>query len=160
MKDSTLSLQRKFVRVLLVEDDPAAARLTEEALRDALVSLHLDTVSDGEAALHFLKRTNGYADAVRPDLILLDLNLPKIDGGEVLRRIKADPDLTDIPVVILTASENPKDIKEAYQHHAACFITKASELDEYFNSIRLLKELWFRIAHFPPTVQAKGADDV
>ena len=147
----------KLINVLLVEDEPATAHLTVVALRDALVSNHVHTVGDGEAALNFLKREPPFAAAPRPDLILLDLNIPKVGGRELLARMKADPALTDIPVVVLTASDNPKDIQEAYRLHASCFITKPSDLDEYFSSIRLLKELWFRVARFPEHEQAAAS---
>ncbi len=143
-------MHKKLIRVLLVEDDPAAAKLTSEALRDALVIQEIYIVQDGEAALEFLNREGAYSEAPRPDLILLDLNLPKIDGKTLLGRIKADSALTDIPVVVLSVSDNPQDIKDAYQLHAACFITKPSELEDYFSSVRLLKELWFRVAQLSP----------
>ena len=143
--------------MLLVEDDPAAARLTSEALRDALVPNAIHLVIDGEAALDFLTRNPPFEDAPRPDLVLLDLNLPKIDGRELLAQIKSDPALTDIPVVVLTSSDNPKDVQDVYRLHGSCFITKPSELDEYFSSIRLLKELWFKVARFPENASASRA---
>jgi chemotaxis family two-component system response regulator Rcp1 len=145
-----------LINVLLVEDDPAASRLTVEALRDALVSNHVDEVADGEAALDFLKRNPPFEFAPRPDLVLLDLSLPKIDGRDLLARMKSDPALMEIPVVVLSASDNPKDIRDAYRLHASCFITKPSELDEYFSSIRLLKELWFKVAKFPEHAEEKS----
>src|SRR4051812_43253570 len=122
---------RRAICVLLVEDNPAAVRLTTEALRDALVPNHVYVVGDGEAALDFLYRRTPYADAPRPDIILLDLGLPKLDGRQVLARLKADQNLSTIPVVVLTNSAAPQDINDAYRLHASCYITKPSGLDEY-----------------------------
>ena len=152
-------MQKRLVHVLLVEDDPAAAKLTAEALRDALVMNDIHLVPDGEAALDFLNRKPPFADAPRPDLVLLDLNLPKIGGIELLERMKADPHLTNIPVVVLTVSSNPKDVQDAYRLHASSVITKPADLDEYFSAVRVIKELWFRIARFPNEAQASGAGE-
>jgi CheY-like chemotaxis protein len=145
------------IEVLLVEDSPAAAQLTLEALRDALVPNRIHVVADGEEALKFLRREPPHADAVRPNLILLDLNLPKVDGRAVLARIKADPSLMDIPVIVLTCSSNLQDVEDAYRHQVAGYITKPSDLDEYFTAIRMLKELWFRVMTFPTRAKADSA---
>lgn len=144
--------------MLLVEDDPAAARLTTEALRDAAVRCNVHLMGDGEAALDFVYHRPPFADAPRPDLILLDLGLPKLDGKVVLVTLKADPGLETIPVVVLTNSDDPRDISEAYHHHVSCYITKPSGLEEYFTAIRSLKELWFNAATFPDEPLATAAN--
>jgi chemotaxis family two-component system response regulator Rcp1 len=139
----------RAIQILLAEDDPAAAQLTIEALRDPRVRPVVHLVSDGEAALDFLHRQPPYADAPRPDIILLDLNMPKIDGREVLVRIKANATLDSIPVIVLTSSSNPTDVEAAYRLQVAGYITKYSELDRYFTAIRSLKELWFNVITLP-----------
>jgi CheY-like chemotaxis protein len=146
------------IQVLLVEDSPGAAQLTLEALRDALVPNRIHVVTDGEAALKFIHQEPPYSDAPRPNLILLDLNLPKVDGRNVLATIKSDPSLMDIPVIVLTCSENPQDVEGAYQLQVAGYITKPADLDEYFTAIRLLKQLWFKIMTLPKRVKADSAD--
>jgi chemotaxis family two-component system response regulator Rcp1 len=145
------------LEVLLIEDSPEAAQLTLEALRDALVPNHISVVADGEQALSFLQREPPYSDTPRPDLILLDLNLPKVDGRAVLARIKADESLMDIPVVVLTCSDNPADVEGAYRHQVAGYITKPSDLDEYFTAVRSLKQLWFKVMTLPRRVKADTA---
>ncbi len=142
-------MQVRAIQVLLAEDDPAAAQLTIEALRDPRVRPVVHVVADGEEALSFLHREPPYADAPRPDIILLDLNMPKIDGREVLARIKTDASLKSIPVIVLTSSSNPNDVEVAYRHQVAGYITKYSELDRYFTAIRSLKELWFNVITLP-----------
>lgn len=137
------------VQVLLVEDNPAQANLTVEAFRDAIVRCDISVVEDGEAALHFLHHDPPNENAPRPDLILLDLNLPKIGGLAVLQIIKADIRLQEIPVIVLTVSSNPADLHSAYQHQAAGFVTKPLDLDDYFMEVRLLKELWFKVMKMP-----------
>ena len=139
----------RAIQVLLAEDDPAAAQITIEALRDPRVRPVVHVVSDGEEALNFLHRQPPYADAPRPDIILLDLNMPKVDGREVLVRIKADATLDSIPVIVLTSSSNPNDVEAAYRLQVAGYITKYSELDRYFTAIRSLKELWFNVITLP-----------
>jgi chemotaxis family two-component system response regulator Rcp1 len=139
------------IEVLLVEDSPAAAQLTLEALRDALIPNRIHVVGDGEEALKFIHQEPPYSDAPRPNLILLDLNLPKVDGRNVLATIKSEPSLMDIPVIVLTCSENPEDVQGAYQHQVAGYITKSADLDEYFTAIRLLKQLWFKVMTLPKT---------
>lgn len=133
------------IEVLLVEDSPAAALLTKEALRDARVPNRVHIVADGEEALKFLHREAPHSGAPRPNLILLDLNLPKVDGRAVLATIKNDTSLMDIPVVVLTCSDDPRDIQDAYRHQAAAFITKPTNLDDYFTAIRSLGQLWFHV---------------
>lgn len=137
------------IEVLLVEDSREAAQLTLEALRDALVPNRIHVVIDGEAALKFIHQEPPFCDAPRPNLILLDLNLPKVDGRNVLATIKSDPSLMDIPVIVLTCSESPQDVEGAYQHQADGYITKPADLDEYFTAIRSLKQLWFKVMTLP-----------
>ena len=119
------------IHVLLVEDSPGDVRLTQEAFGDANPSIHLDVASDGVEAMAFLKREGAKAQAPRPDLILLDLNLPKMDGREVLARIKKDDGLKTIPTVILTTSEAEADIVKSYQLHANCYLRKPVRLDDF-----------------------------
>jgi two-component system, chemotaxis family, response regulator Rcp1 len=149
----------KPIEVLLVEDNPADALLTTEALRDALVPYEVHVVPDGEQALTFLHHTSKYSHAPRPHLIILDLNLPRVDGREVLDQIKMEPGLADIPVVVLSSSSNPSDIAYAYRHHAAGYITKPADLDKFFTAIRSLKEFWFRTATFPAKPNTRSADN-
>jgi CheY-like chemotaxis protein len=137
------------IQVLLVEDGPAAALLTQEALRDPRVPNRIHVVADGDEALRILYREPPHDDAPRPDLILLDLNLPKVDGRDVLARIKTDANLKDIPVVVLTCTGSPRDVEHVYRHQAAGYITKHADLDKYFTAIRLLKELWFNVMTLP-----------
>jgi CheY-like chemotaxis protein len=144
------------IEILLVEDSPAAALLTTEALRDPRVSYHVQVVEDGEEALKFLRREAPYSAKARPDLILLDFNLPKVDGREVLVTIKADANLMDIPVIVLTCSSNPADVEEAYHHQAAGYITKPAELDEFFTAIRSLIQVWFNVMTLPKTARARA----
>jgi chemotaxis family two-component system response regulator Rcp1 len=144
------------IEILLVEDNPAAAQLTMEALRDPKVSYHVDVVEDGEEALHFLHREAPYVAAPRPDLILLDLGLPKIDGRQVLATIKADEDLMDIPVIVLSSSSTPTDVEDGYRHQIAGYITKPAGLDEYFTAIRSLTQLWFNVMMLPKTARANA----
>ena len=138
------------VEILLVEDSPADVRLTIEALRDAKVRNNLHVAQDGEEALAFLRQEGTHADAVRPDLILLDLNLPKKDGREVLEEIKADPTLRRIPVVILTTSEAEQDILRSYDLHANCYITKPVDLDQFITVVRTIEDFWLTIVKLPP----------
>ncbi|MCU1336957.1 MAG: transcriptional regulator [Bryobacterales bacterium] len=135
--------------VLLAEDNEADANLTVAALLDATVPNRIHQVWDGEEALAFVRRTGPYTNAPRPDLVLLDLNLPRIDGFKVLAKMKADPDLRKIPVVVITGSENEKDLDRAYELQAAAYIVKPSDLDQYFAAIRSLKHLWNHVL-FPP----------
>jgi CheY-like chemotaxis protein len=140
----------KIAEVLLVEDSPGDVRLTREALKDSVPPSRFNVVRDGEEALAFLRRQGPYHNAPSPDLILLDLNLPKKDGREVLAEIKQDPDLKRIPVVVLTTSEAEQDIVRAYDLHANCYITKPMDLDDFLETIREIHRFWFavgRIAH-------------
>ena len=125
------------IEVLLVEDNPGDVRLTREALREGKVFNNLSVAKDGEEALAFLRREGEFAEAPRPDVILLDLNLPRKDGREVLEAIKADPSLRTIPVVILTSSEAERDIARAYELNANCYITKPVDLDQFITVVKL-----------------------
>jgi CheY-like chemotaxis protein len=132
------------LNVLLVEDEPASVALTLEALRDPKIAYEVHTVEDGEQALKYLRKQSPFEVAPRPDIILLDLNLPKVDGREVLATIRGDANLAAIPVVVLTSSANPEDVAMMYHFHVAGYITKPAQFNEYFTAIRSLKELWFK----------------
>jgi two-component system, chemotaxis family, response regulator Rcp1 len=141
--------QIRPLNVLLVEDNPGDIRLMREALRDGVVRKRLDSVEDGEEALAYLRRQEPYADKPTPDLIFLDLNLPKKDGREVLIEIKRDDHLRRIPVVILTTSEAERDVSRAYELHANCYIKKPTDLDEYMEVIRACENFWLHIVRLP-----------
>lgn len=135
-------ITRRPAEILLVEDSPSDAAMTVDALRGGHLTKQVHVVGDGEAALAFLRRQGGYAAARRPDLILLDLNLPRKDGREVLAEIKADGDLTVIPVVVLTTSSAETDILRAYQLRANCYVTKPVGLDDFLRAIRGIENFW------------------
>ncbi len=137
------------VDILLVEDSKADVRLTREALKDGKLKINLDVVYDGEEALAFLKKQGKYKDVLKPDLILLDLNLPKKEGKEVLREIKIDEDLKRIPVVILTVSKDEEDILKTYDLGANCFITKPVGLEQFIKVVKSIENFWFMIAKLP-----------
>ncbi len=137
------------IRVLLVEDSPGDIRLTQEALKDAKMHIHLDVTRDGEEAMAFLMREGEYANAPRPDLILLDLNLPKKDGREVLKEIKEDPTLKIIPVVVLTTSASEADILRSYSLHANCYITKPVSLDGFLTVVKSIDSFWMSVVKLP-----------
>jgi two-component system, chemotaxis family, response regulator Rcp1 len=139
------------VEILLVEDNPGDVRLTREGLREGKVRNNLHVVDDGLKALSFLRREDEHADVPRPDLILLDLNLPRMGGREFLEVIKADPDLSSIPVVILTSSQAEQDIIRAYELHANCYVTKPVDLDQFITVVKTLEDFWFTIVRLPPS---------
>jgi chemotaxis family two-component system response regulator Rcp1 len=139
----------KAVDVLLVEDNPGDARLALEALRQAKVRNRLFHVEDGEEALDFLRRRGAHANAVRPDLILLDLNLPKTDGREVLAEIKKDDDLKRIPVVVLTISKEEEDVLRSYNLHANCYITKPIDFEQFMKVVRSIEDFWMTVVRLP-----------
>ena len=139
----------KAIEILLVEDNAGDARLALEALREAKVHNHLSWVTDGVEALAFLRREGAYAQSARPDLILLDLNLPRKDGREVLAEIKADANFRRIPVVILTTSQAEEDILKAYHLNANCYISKPVDLDQFMKVIKTIKEFWLTIVKLP-----------
>jgi chemotaxis family two-component system response regulator Rcp1 len=137
------------IEVLLVEDSPGDVRLTREAFKDAKVLINLNVASDGVEAMAFLNREGNNANAPRPDLILLDLNLPKKDGREVLAELKESPALKSIPVVILTTSASEADIHGSYQHHANCYITKPVDLDGFLKVVRSIDSFWLTVVKLP-----------
>jgi two-component system, chemotaxis family, response regulator Rcp1 len=145
----TIAGNGRPVEILLVEDSPGDVRLTQEALREGQVRNNLHVVTDGVEALAFLRRAGKYAAVPRPDVILLDLNLPKKDGREVLAEIKADDDLRRIPVVILTTSQDERDVLRAYDLHANCYIAKPVNLDQFIAVIRSIESFWLTIVTLP-----------
>lgn len=138
------------IEILMVEDNPGDVRLVQEALRDSKIINRLFPVSDGQKALEFLRKQGSYANAMRPDLILLDLNLPRKDGREVLAEIKDDEVLRRIPVVILTSSKAEEDIVKAYNHHANCYITKPVDLEKFVAVVKSIEDFWVSIVKLPP----------
>lgn len=141
----TRSMRGEPVEILLIEDNPGDVRLTREALRDAKVRNNLAVASDGVEALAYLRRQQQYHDVVLPDLILLDLNLPRKSGHEVLGEIKEDPSLKHIPVVILTTSQAEQDILRSYRLRANAFVTKPVDLDQFLRVVRSIEEFWLEI---------------
>lgn len=137
------------VEILLVEDSPDDAELTTEALREGCVLHRMHVVGDGVRALEFLHRTGDFADAPRPDIILLDLDLPRKDGRSVLREIKADDDLKQIPVVVLTGSKIEEDIVRSYRLHANCYISKPVDMEQFLRMIRSLENFWLTVVKLP-----------
>ena len=146
------------IDILLVEDNPGDARLAKEALKDAKVSNSLHWVKDGVEAMQFLRQDGDHADAPRPDVILLDLNLPKKDGREVLEEIKSDPHLMRIPVVVLTVSSAEEDVLKSYNLHANCFISKPLDLDRFIEVVRSIEDFWLAIVRLPPNGMEKQQD--
>jgi two-component system, chemotaxis family, response regulator Rcp1 len=138
------------IEILLVEDNPGDVRLTQEALREGKVRNHLNVAADGVEALAFLRREGQHAHAPQPDLILLDLNLPKRGGREVLAEIKADPELRRIPVVILTVSKAEEDVLKSYNLHANCYITKPVNLDQFLTVVQSIEDFWLTVVMLPP----------
>jgi CheY-like chemotaxis protein len=137
------------VEVLLVEDSPGDVRLTREALKEGKVRNNLNVVSDGVEAMEYLRRQGPYAGAVRPDIVLLDLNMPRKDGREVLAEMKADKGLKRIPVVILTTSEAEQDILRTYDLHANCYLTKPVDLDQFISIVKSVEDFWLTIVKLP-----------
>jgi len=137
------------IEILLVEDNPGDVRLTVEALKEGKLRNRMNVVEDGEKALAYLRREAGYEDAARPDLVLLDLNLPRKDGREVLAEMKADPDLKRIPVVVLTTSKAEEDILKSYDLHANCYITKPVDLDQFIGVVKSIESFWFSVVSLP-----------
>ncbi len=133
--------------ILIVEDNPADVRLMREALRELHPPAHINVASDGDEALLFLRRQGGYAAAPTPDLIFLDFNLPKSDSREILREIKEDGQLRLIPVAVLTTSDAERDVHEAYQSHANCYLRKPVDLDAFFSTIRSAAHFWLEVAY-------------
>lgn len=146
MNDQSDSRPAEF---LLVEDNPGDVRLTREALRDSKLANNLSVVGDGVEAMAFLRREGKYANAPRPDLVLLDLNLPRKNGREVLAEIKSDPQLKRIPVVVITSSEAEQDIFATYNLHVNCYVTKPVDLDQFIKVVRSIETFWLTIVRLP-----------
>jgi two-component system, chemotaxis family, response regulator Rcp1 len=139
----------RIFEFLLIEDNPGDIRLTREALQGGGISHRLSVVSDGDRALDFLHQRNHFQDAVRPDLIILDLNLPRRSGIEVLADIKSDPELCRIPVIIFTSSKSDREIDRSYELHANCYITKPVGLDRFMEVVRSIEQFWLGVVHLP-----------
>ena len=144
-----MSVYDGSIQVLLVEDNPGDVRLTKEALKEGKLLNQLTVVGDGVEALSFLRKEGKYADALQPELILLDLNLPKKDGREVLAEIKADPSLRRIPVVVLTTSSAEEDILKIYDLHANCYITKPVDLEQFMGVVKSIEDFWVSVVKLP-----------
>jgi len=139
----------KEINILLVEDNEGDILLTMEALKEAKIHNEINVVKDGDAALQYMKKQGKYQDAATPDLVLLDINLPKMDGIEVLENLKNDELLKVIPVVMLTTSDSEKDIFQSYQNHANCYITKPVNFENFMEVIQTIKEFWINIVKLP-----------
>ncbi len=137
------------LEILLVQDNPGDVRLTQEAFKEAKILNHLSVVGDGVAAMAFLRGQGEYGNASRPDLILLDLNLPRKSGREVLAEAKADPTLRSIPIVVLTTSSAEQDVVSAYEGHANCYITKPVDLDQFIHIVTSIEQFWLTIVELP-----------
>jgi two-component system, chemotaxis family, response regulator Rcp1 len=137
------------IEILLVEDDAASCYLMKAGLRGSKVNHHVSSVNNGEEAIEFLKQHGGYAQAPRPDLVFLDLHLPRKDGREVLAAIKTDLELRRIPVIVLTSSSDQDDVNTVYDLHANCYLTKPSDADELSEQIRAIEEFWFEMVLWP-----------
>ncbi|MCW5874454.1 MAG: response regulator [Anaerolineales bacterium] len=140
----------QLIDILLVEDNPGDVRLTQEAFKDGMLRNNLHVAMDGEQAMDFLYRRGQFADAPRPDLILLDLNLPKMNGREVLAAIKQDADLKQIPVVVLTTSQDEADITESYRQFASSYIVKPVSMDKFLKVVSSFKQYWLSVVKLPP----------
>jgi len=138
------------IEILLIEDNPGDVRLTREALREGKIINNLTVVSDGVQALEFLRQNNGHAGAKRPDLILLDLNLPRMDGRELLAQVKEDPDLKCIPVVVISSSSSQVDVLRSYNLHANCYISKPVDLEQFVRVVKSIEDFWMGIVKLPP----------
>jgi two-component system, chemotaxis family, response regulator Rcp1 len=149
------NLVHESIDILIVEDNPGDARLIREALNESEVYNNLYIVSDGVEAMGFLRNEGRYSDAPQPDLIILDLNLPRKDGREVLAEIKSDEKLMQIPVVIMTISQAEEDILNTYKLHANCYISKPIDLNEFIRVIKSIEEFWFSVVKLPPKNEMK-----
>jgi len=146
---SGTDISDRTAHILLVEDDPGDELMAREAFADDALLSVLYTAGDGEQALDFVYRRGGYADAPRPDFILLDLNLPRIDGREVLRTVKTDPAVAAIPVIVLTTSAAVEDLMACYDHHSNAYITKPTRYDDFVQVVRQINEFWLRTVRLP-----------
>lgn len=144
-----MSQKSRPINLLLIEDNPGDVRLTQEAFKEGKLTYQMDVVTDGVEAVNFLRRQPPFEDAVRPDIILLDLNLPKKDGREVLAEIKADSDLRRIPVIVLTTSNAEQDILRSYDLHVNCYINKPVDFDRFFEIIQQIEDFWLTTAVLP-----------
>ncbi len=147
----TTTFSPDLLEILLVEDNPVDVKVIQEAFKEAQIASHITVVTDGEAALEYLNRTGKHRDATQPGLILLDLNLPKKDGRQILEEIKSDSALKTIPVVVLTSSDEADDIKHAYEHMASCYVQKPLEFDEFMTVIVRLRDFWLSSVKPPET---------
>ena len=145
----SVEIRERSVEILLVEDNPSDVRLVQEALKDGKLCNSLSVVGNGEEALAFLRNEGEYQDAPHPDLILLDLNLPRVDGREILTQIKSCPELKRIPVVVLTTSKSEEDILRSYELQANCYITKPVDLDQFIAIVQSIEEFWLTIVKLP-----------
>jgi chemotaxis family two-component system response regulator Rcp1 len=143
-------MQIKPIEILLVEDNPGDVRLTMEALADGKIYNKITAVNDGQEAMDYLRKAGKFADSVRPDIILLDLNLPKKDGREVLHEVKSDLKLNKIPIIVLTTSQAEQDIAMCYERHANCFVSKPVDFEQFITVVRSLENFWFSIVKLPP----------
>jgi CheY-like chemotaxis protein len=144
----------KLIDILLVEDNPADARLTREAFIDSKMANTLHHVRNGDEAMAFLNRKPPFADAPRPDVVLLDLNMPGMDGRAVLAEMKSDPQLKTIPVVVLTTSEAEEDIARSYELHCNCYVTKPVDFDKFVSIVQAIDDFWVSVVRLPPQPQA------
>jgi CheY-like chemotaxis protein len=147
----------ELMTILLVEDSPADIRLTQEALRDSKIANELHVARDGVEAVDFLFRRGQHADAPRPDLVILDLNLPKKDGKEVLAEVKSDPELHSIPIAVLTTSAAEADVLESYHLGANCYLTKPVDLTQFLKVVQSIEDFWFGIVRLPKLANVPGA---
>lgn len=146
------------IEILLVEDNPADVNLTISALRDARILNQVHAVADGEEALNFLRCKGKYGNAPPADIVFLDLNIPKVDGHQVLAAMKADENLRRIPVVVISSSDNPIDIEQAYEEQVSFYIVKPLDVDQYFSAIRSIKQLFFHVVTLPAAKKASSSN--
>lgn len=142
-------MTRRSIEILLVEDNPGDVALILQALSDSKATKHISVATDGEEAMAYLRREGPHGQAARPDLILLDLNLPRMDGREVLGAIRAEPALREIPVVVLTSSASERDIADSYRLQANCYVTKPAELVEFLSVMKTIEQFWLEVVRLP-----------
>lgn len=142
-------MEHRCIEILLVEDNPADVRLTKEIFKEAKISNNLNVVENGLEALDYLRKSSKYKSSTRPDIIVLDLNMPKMDGREFLAKVKFDENFKRIPVIVLTTSESEEDILKTYDLLANCYITKPVDLDEFIKVVRFIEEFWLNIVKLP-----------
>ncbi len=147
--EMTAACEERLIEILLVDDDPGDVRLTVEALKRSKVHTHLSVAGDGVEAMAFLRQEGKYVGAIRPDIILLDLNMPRKDGREVLAELKSDPTLKNIPVVVLTTSAEEEDVLKSYELHANCYITKPVDLKQFMTVVTAIDDFWFTVVKLP-----------